>query len=134
MGTTTRRSFALKKNLLGPKSKPVIPDTETENTEIKKGASDKKDALDMKLMKMMPLMNIRDAKEVMKKVDENLVLDNENENDEQENTETVKEKVDFLLANRNGRPKFQVPPSLQAKLLNHETEIEKETTTEKDLQ
>ena len=131
--TTTRRSFALKKNLLGPKSKPVNPET-TENTEIKKDASDKKDALDMKLMKMMPLMNIRDAKEVMKKVDENLVLDNENENDEQENTETVKEKVDFLLANRNGRPKFQVPPSLQAKLLNHETEIEKETTTEKDLQ
>merc|ERR1712008_196739 len=32
--TTTRRSFALKKNLLGPKSKPVTPDT-TENTEIK---------------------------------------------------------------------------------------------------
>ena len=131
--TTTRRSFALKKNLLGPKLKPVNPET-TENTEIKKDASDKKDALDMKLMKMMPLMNIRDAKEVMKKVDENLVLDNKNENDEQENTEIVKEKVDFLLANRNGRPKFQVPPSLQAKLLNHETEIEKETTTEKDLQ
>ena len=131
--TTTRRSFALKKNLLGPKSKPANPET-TENTEIKKDASDKKDTLDMKLMKMMPLMNIRDAKEVMKKVDENLVLDNENENDEEENTETVKEKVDFLLANRNGRPKFQVPPSLQAKLLNHETEIEKETTTEKDFQ
>ena len=130
--TTTRRSFALKKNLPGPKSKPVTPDT-TENTEIKKDASDKKDSLDMKLMKMMPLMNIRDAKEVMKKVDENLVLDNENL-DEQENTEAVREKVDFLLANRNGRPKFQVPPSLQAKLLNHETEIEKETTTEKDLQ
>merc|ERR1712008_473272 len=32
--TTTRRSFALKKNLHGPKSKPVTPDT-TEDTEIK---------------------------------------------------------------------------------------------------
>ena len=92
---TTRRSFLLKKT------------TETASTvEEEEGneESTEKD-VDLKLMKMMNILNNRDAKEEMK--EDNEVISEET---------TTTEKADFLLSNRNERPKFQVPPSLQAKL------------------
>ena len=120
--TTTRRSFLLKKTL--PSLNPLKVD--------KSADKDDKHNLDMKLMKMMNILNSRDAKEEMKETpkkelneSENIIEDDKESTEEQINTT---EKIDFLLANRNERPKFQVPPSLQAKLLQ-EAAIETVSTT-----
>ena len=90
---TTRRSFLLKKTT---ETTSKVEEEEEENEE-----STEKD-VDLKLMKMMNILNNRDA---MK--EDNEVISEK---------ATTTEKADFLLSNRNERPKFQVPPSLQAKL------------------
>lgn len=127
--TTTKRSFFLKKTLPGLAASPFNANLTTESTDGNKT----KEELDMKMFKMMSILNNRDAKEEMKHAEEEDSNANDDENEIQDETTTTTEKIDVLLANRNERPKFQVPPSLQAKLLQEAVIETLTTTTEKDI-
>jgi hypothetical protein len=124
--TSTRRSFLPKKTLpsLAEASRKDVVGTE----------ATEEDGVDMKLMKMMNILNNRDAKEEMKEENDEAEKPRSSDEFSKENEieageKSTIEKIDILLANRNVRPKFHVPKTLQARLLEQVVPVETKNET-----
>ena len=115
--TTTRKSF------LKSKKSPLKSTPELEKKDNAKDGSQNEKDIDMKLMKMMNILNTRDMKEEMKEEkiiqeegEEEASTESGIENEIEEVVEAAHKESNTLLHNRNERPKFQVPKSLKDRL------------------